>query len=64
MIEVPISDKIMLTVDEAAAYSNIGQNRIRDMLKNKDCDFAFNVGTKTLIKRTAFEKYLLRKSVI
>ena len=33
-VVVEVKDKIALTVEEAAAYSNIGPNKISSMLKN------------------------------
>lgn len=64
MVSVPIADKMNLTITEAAAYSNIGENRIRELVKKKDCDFALAVGAKILIKREKFEKYIANKEVI
>jgi len=64
MKEVPIKDKLLLTVDEAAAYSNIGSNRIRELLNASDCDFALRKGAYTLIKRVKFERYILEKEVL
>ena len=58
--EVPIWEKANLTLEEAAAYSGVGINRIRDISDEKNCPFVLWVGTKRLIKRKAFEKYLER----
>ncbi len=58
MKEVPIKDKLNLTIEEAAAYSNIGINRIDKMAKDPKCPFVLYVGRKKLIKRVAFEKYI------
>ncbi len=58
---VPIESKLALTVTEAAAYSNIGENRIARMLKTPNCPFALFVGTKKLVKRKEFEKYISEK---
>lgn len=56
---VPIWEKVTLTIDEAAEYSNIGINRINDMLNNPSCPFVLFVGRgKRLVKRKEFEKYL------
>ena len=64
-IEIPICDKLNLTIDETAAYSGIGVHKIRELLNEKDCDFALKVGCKkTLIKRIKFEKYILSREVI
>lgn len=57
--KVPIWEKVTLTIDEAAEYSNIGINRINDMLNNPSCPFVLFVGRgKRLVKRKEFEKYL------
>ena len=56
--EVPIWEKANLTIDEEAAYFGIGTNKLRDITSNPDCEFVIWVGTKRLIKRKKFEKYL------
>ncbi len=58
--EVPIWEKVTLTVEEASAYSNIGINRIREMCDNPSCPFVLFVGRKRLIKRKQFEDYISR----
>ena len=56
---IPIWEKIMLTVEEASEYSNIGINRLQAMLNKPGCTFVFFVGKgKRLVKRKEFEKYL------
>ncbi len=56
--EVKISEKILLTIDEAALLSNIGQNRISDLLRKPSCPFVLYVGRKKLVKRRAFEQFI------
>ena len=63
IISVPIPQKIALTIREAAEYSNIGQNKIDQMLRKPNCPFVLYVGTKRLVKREAFEEYI-RKSLV
>ena len=58
MASVPIWEKVALTLEEAAAYSNVGINRIREITNNENCPFVLFVGNKRLIKRKPFEKYL------
>ena len=53
---VAIKDKLTLTIREAAAYSNIGINKIDEMLKQPNCPFVLYVGSKKLVKRKAFEE--------
>jgi len=62
--QVPIHLKITLTIKEAAEYSNIGINRIEQMLKQPNCPFVLYVGTKKLVKRKAFEQYISDKLLI
>lgn len=57
--EVPIEQKIALTKYEAAAYSNIGINKIDEMLRNPGCPFVLHVGqNKKLVKRKEFEEFI------
>ena len=53
-----ISEKSLLTPEEAAAYFNIGINRIRTMTNGDDCPYVLWIGSKRLIKRKLFEEYL------
>ena len=59
MKEVPVWEKPTLTLEEAAAYTGIGENRLRD-ITNDAQDLVLWVGTKRLIKRRALEKYIDR----
>lgn len=61
---VPIHLKTNLTIREAAAYSNIGINKIESMLKQPNCPFVLYVGTKKLVKRKEFEQFLAHQLVI
>ncbi|HIR31440.1 MAG TPA: DNA-binding protein [Candidatus Faecousia faecavium] len=61
---LPIDRKMLLTIREAAQYSNIGINKINAMLKQPNCPFVLYVGTKKLVKRAAFEAYIDGKVAI
>lgn len=64
-VNIPTWEKLTLSVEEAAAYSGIGINRIREIMNERDCDFVLRVGArKTVIKRTKFERYLLAREAI
>jgi len=63
-ISVPIEHKIALTVPEAAALSNIGQNKICKLLKTPHCPFALFVGSKKLVKRKEFERFISERMEI
>ena len=56
--DVPIWEKTTLTIEEAAEYSNIGQNRLSELLKTPRCPFVLYVGNKKLVKRREFEKFI------
>ena len=58
MKEVPIWEKSNLTLEEAAAYSGIGINKLRELTNEKDCSFVLWVGNKRLIKRRLFDQYI------
>lgn len=55
---VEIKDKLNLTIKEAAAYSGISERVLRDRLAEGNYDFILKNGTKKLIKRRLFERYL------
>ena len=58
--EVPIWEKSNLTPEEAAAYSGIGINKLRDLSNREDCEFVLWVGSKRLIKRRLLDEFLER----
>ena len=53
-----IERKVLLSIREATEYSNIGINKIDEMLKQPNCTFVLYVGTKKLVKRRAFEEFI------
>ena len=57
--QVPIHEKVTLTIREAAEYSNIGINKLEALLKALRCPFVLYVGHKKLVKRKEFERFLL-----
>lgn len=61
---VPIAQKMNLTVEEAAEYSNIGESKIRELLNEPNCDFRLMKGTHVLVKRKKFEKFIMEAEVI
>lgn len=56
--EVPIWEKSNLTIEEAAAYTGIGINKIREMSNGDNCPFVLWIGNKRLIKRRKFDEYV------
>jgi excisionase family DNA binding protein len=55
---VPIADKALLTLEEAAMYFNIGMNKIRELTADDHCPYVLWNGSKRLIKRETFKEYL------
>ncbi|WP_330581263.1 excisionase [Mediterraneibacter catenae] len=47
-----------MTLEEAAAYSGIGINKLRDLTSEQNCQFVLWVGSKRLIKRRLFDKFI------
>ena len=58
MKAVPIWEKSNLTLEEAAAYSGIGINKLRELTNDEKCRFVLWVGNKPLIKRKLFDEYI------
>ena len=57
-VNVPICEKLLLTIEETSEYSNIGKDKLYKMINEPNCDFVLNKGTHKLIKRKQFEKFI------
>lgn len=57
-INVPVYNKINLSIKEEAAYSNVGENTIRRLLAERGCPFLLKIGNRQLVKRKEFENFL------
>ena len=57
-MEILIWEKSNLTLEEAAAYSNIGMHKLRELTNDETCKFVLWVGNKRLIKRQKFDAYI------
>ena len=58
--DVPIANKSLLTLEEAAKYFNIGINKLRETTNDENCPFVLWNGSRRLIKRKLLEEYLYR----
>lgn len=57
--EIPIWERYVLTVEEAAQYFHVGENRIRALiLEEPTANFYFRNGNRILIKRKLFESFI------
>lgn len=57
-LDIPIWLKANLTVEEAAAYTGIGMNKLRELSDSDSCDFVLWIGRKRLLKRKKLEEFL------
>lgn len=64
MRAVPIGEKFMLTIKEAAPYYNIGQKKLRRMAEDNLGVFSVYSGNRYLIIRPKFEGFILNSSEI
>lgn len=56
--EVPNWGKSNLTLEEAAAYSGIGINKLQEISNEPGCKFVFFIGTKRMFKRRLLDAYI------
>ncbi len=55
---LPLDQKYMLTLKEAALYFGIGQKKMRRIAEDNIGNYALYYGNRYLICRPAFENYL------
>ena len=56
--EVPLWRKTLLTLEEAADYTGLGLQKLRDISNDENCKFVLWNGRKRLFKRVKLEEYL------
>ena len=61
---VPVGEKYMLTMREAAEYFNIGVKKMRRLAEDNLGRFAVYSGNRYLIIRTKFEKFIEESSAV
>lgn len=55
---VPVWQRSLLTLQEAAAYTGIGINKLRVMSDSDSCEYIIWVGNRRMFKRTKLDEYL------
>ena len=55
---VPVWEKSNLTVEEAAAYSGICPDKLRELSDREDCEFVLWNGSKRLFKRRKLDEFM------
>ena len=64
-LNINISERYTLSVEEAAVYFRIGENKLRRLIsENEDADFILWNGNRPQIKRKKFEQYIDKLSII
>ena len=62
---IPTWERYTLSVEEAAEYFRIGENKLRKIINdNQDADFILWNGNRPQIKRRIFERYIDKLNVI
>ena len=63
--EIPVWEKYTLSVEEAAAYFRIGENKLRKIIdENSDADYILWNGSRPQIKRKKFERFIDEHNLI
>ena len=58
-LDVPIWEKYTLTIEEAAKYFRIGENKLRRLAEeNLNAGWVLQNGNRLQIKRKKFEKFI------
>lgn len=64
-LQIPFWEKYTLSIEEAAEYFRIGENKLRNMINsNKLADYILWNGNRAQIKRKLFEKHIDQLSFI
>ncbi len=57
---MPINEKYLLTLEEAAQYTGLGMQKLRNISNDDNCNFVLWNGTKRMFKRVKLEEHLNR----
>lgn len=62
---IPVWERYTLSVEEAAMYFRIGENKLRKIIsENEDAEFILWNGNRPQIKRILFEKFIDKCNVV
>ena len=62
--ELPLSEKYMLSINEAATYFGIGVKKMRRLAEENRGRFSVYRGNSYLINRAKFENFLMNSSEV
>ena len=58
-LNIPIWQKYTLTIEEAAVYFRIGENKLRNIVnENRNAEYLLWNGNRVQIKRVLFERFI------
>ncbi len=63
-LDVRICEKVILTLNEASAYSGVGTNKLALLSREPGCKFVLYIGKKRYYKRKELEEFLLKSNSI
>ena len=59
------NQKLCLTIEEAAIYSMLGENRLRKIIEeNRTLDWVLYVGSWIRVKRPQFEEWIMQQNYL
>lgn len=65
LLRIPIWHKYCLSIEEAADYFRLGENKLRAMISsNPNADYLLWNGNRAQIKRELFERFLNEQNTI
>lgn len=63
--DIPIWQKYTLTIEEAAMYFRVGENKLRKLIsENEDATYILWNGNRPQIKRKKFEEFIDKINLI
>ena len=63
--DIPIWQKYTLTIEEAALYFRVGENKLRKLIsENEDASYVLWNGNRPQIKRKKFEEFIDKINLI
>jgi len=57
-VYIPISERAVLTLNEACEYAQIGLNKMQKLCTEPGCTFSFRNGNRHMIKKKEFDEWL------
>lgn len=65
MTQIPFWERYTMSVEEAAAYFRVGENKLRKLIsEDNDADYILWNGNRPQIKRKKLEEYIDRHNLI